>query len=183
MLNDEKTGVNLEIDDVRADKFIVKTENGKLNIYDPASYNSLDSNSAWNNSIGIWLRDSSHNRIYNNIFNNTINFKIENSMNQWNITRTKDPSIIEGPYVGGNVWVNPNGTGASQTCEDGNDDGICDSFYALDGNNTDYLPLTPPAIPAVTTKSPPTEKAAGFEAVLVIITFSVIAYIFWRKKR
>lgn len=32
-LNDEKTSVNLEIDDGRTDKFIVKTENGKLNIY------------------------------------------------------------------------------------------------------------------------------------------------------
>ncbi len=183
MLNDEKTNVNYEIDDGRADKFIVKTENDTLNIYDPSSNNSLDSNSAWNNSIGIWLRDSSDNTIYNNIFNNTINSKTENSMNQWNITRTKSPNIIEGPYLGGNAWVNPNGTGTIQTCEDGDDDGICDSYYTLDGNNTDYLPLKPPAIPAVTTKSPIAEKAAGFEAVLVIITFSVIAYIFWRKKR
>ncbi len=32
-LNNEKTNVNLEIDDVRTDIFIVKTENGELNIY------------------------------------------------------------------------------------------------------------------------------------------------------
>jgi hypothetical protein len=32
-LNDEKTNVNLEIDDGRTDEFIVKTENGELNIY------------------------------------------------------------------------------------------------------------------------------------------------------
>ncbi len=32
-LNDEKTEVNLKIDDGRTDKFIVKKENGKLNIY------------------------------------------------------------------------------------------------------------------------------------------------------
>ena len=33
-LNDEKTKVNLQIDDGRTDEFIVKTENGKLNIYE-----------------------------------------------------------------------------------------------------------------------------------------------------
>jgi len=32
-LNNKKTNVNLEIDDGRTDKFIVKTENGELNIY------------------------------------------------------------------------------------------------------------------------------------------------------
>ncbi len=32
-LNNEKTKVNLQIDDDRTDEFIVKTENGKLNIY------------------------------------------------------------------------------------------------------------------------------------------------------
>ncbi|MCZ7400711.1 MAG: hypothetical protein O8C61_00645 [Candidatus Methanoperedens sp.] len=32
-LNDEKTNVNLKIDDIRTDEFIVKVENGKLNIY------------------------------------------------------------------------------------------------------------------------------------------------------
>ncbi len=33
-LNDEKTKVSLKIDDVRTDKFIAKTENSKLNIYE-----------------------------------------------------------------------------------------------------------------------------------------------------
>jgi len=33
-LNDEKTNVNIEIDDGRTDEFIVKTENGELNIYE-----------------------------------------------------------------------------------------------------------------------------------------------------
>ena len=37
-LNNDKTKVNLEIEDVRTDEFIAKTENGKLNIYiDPKS--------------------------------------------------------------------------------------------------------------------------------------------------
>lgn len=33
-LNDDKTNINLEIDDGRTDQFIVKTENGELNIYE-----------------------------------------------------------------------------------------------------------------------------------------------------
>ena len=33
-LNDEQTEVNLEIDNVVTDIFVVKIENGKLNIYD-----------------------------------------------------------------------------------------------------------------------------------------------------
>ena len=33
-LNNEKNTVNIEIDDGRTDKFIVKMENGELNIYD-----------------------------------------------------------------------------------------------------------------------------------------------------
>jgi len=128
------------------------------------------------------MLNSSGDTIYNNIFNNNKNFRIDYSINKWNITKTKALNIIGGPYLGGNFWANPNGTGASQTCKDSDGDGICDSSYVLDGNNTDFLPLTPPAIPAGTTKSAgATEKAAGFEAVLVIITFSVIAYIFWRK--
>ncbi|MCD4727929.1 MAG: hypothetical protein K8R46_09725, partial [Pirellulales bacterium] len=32
-LNNEKNNINIEIDDGRTDKFIVKTENGELNIY------------------------------------------------------------------------------------------------------------------------------------------------------
>jgi hypothetical protein len=45
------------------------------------------------------------------------------------------------PISGGNFWAYPNDTGYSQTCADSNSDGICDSPYALDSNNTDYLPL------------------------------------------
>lgn len=41
-LNDEKTKMNLEINDGRTDEFIVKTENGKLNIYDNINKSWLD---------------------------------------------------------------------------------------------------------------------------------------------
>ena len=40
-LNNEKNNVNLEIDDGRTNKFIVKTENGELNIYDSKFINEI----------------------------------------------------------------------------------------------------------------------------------------------
>ena len=42
-LNNEKDNVNLEIDDGRTDKFIVKTENGELNIYNKEIFSQLSS--------------------------------------------------------------------------------------------------------------------------------------------
>jgi S-layer protein (TIGR01567 family) len=104
--------------------------------------NMLSGNNAWNNyGIGIGLYYSSNNDIYNNVFNNTNNFYIENSVSTWSITKTPGTNIIDGSYLGGNFWANPSGTGFSQTCTDGNSDGICDSAYTLDSSNIDYLPL------------------------------------------
>ncbi len=92
---------------------------------------------------GILLQYSNNSTIYNNIFNNKNNFKQENnSINKWNTTKIPGINIMRGPYLGGNFWANPNSTGFSQTCTDFNKDGICDSKYMLDSNNTDYLPLT-----------------------------------------
>ncbi|MEM5815189.1 MAG: NosD domain-containing protein, partial [Candidatus Aenigmatarchaeota archaeon] len=96
-----------------------------------------------NNIYGIYLEDSSNNKIYNNFFNNTNNFGFnEANVNDWNTTRTVKINIIGGPYLGGNFWAKPDGTGFSETCSDNNKDGICDSSYTLDSNNIDYLPLT-----------------------------------------
>jgi len=60
----------------------------------------------------------------------------------WNISKTPDKNIVGGPYLGGNFWANPNGTGFSQTCNDIDMDGICDDPYVIDENNIDYLPLS-----------------------------------------
>jgi parallel beta-helix repeat protein len=104
----------------------------------------------WNNFLmdninrGISLENASQNTIYNNFFNNTKNTRFLgiNDQNIWNTTKISGKNIINGTYVGGNVWVNPNGTGFSQTCADSNHDGICDVAYTLGVNNTDYLPLS-----------------------------------------
>ncbi|MCZ7392307.1 MAG: NosD domain-containing protein [Candidatus Methanoperedens sp.] len=113
--------------------------------------NTLISNTAnWNSNYGIYLSGSTNNSIYNNFFYNTNNSYISayfygnafpDSPNYWNATKIIGTNIIGGAYLGGNVWANPGGTGFSQTCADNNGDGICDSPYVLDANNTDYFPL------------------------------------------
>gem|GEM_PF-2557380 len=81
-----------------------------------------------------------YNTIYNNYFNNTNN-AVASGSNTWNITRTIGSNIADGPYLGGNFWAHPNGTGLSQACGDANTDGICDLPYMPGSSNIDYLPL------------------------------------------
>ena len=88
--------------------------------------------------------------IYNNFFNNTVNFLsstgIENSRFTvdsavWNTTKTPGTSITGGPYLGGNFWAKPDGTGFSETCMDSDGDWICDSPYNINESDFDFLPL------------------------------------------
>ncbi|MCZ7358421.1 MAG: right-handed parallel beta-helix repeat-containing protein, partial [Candidatus Methanoperedens sp.] len=116
------------------------TGNG-VGIFATSCCNVLSSNIISNNTNGISLDVSMNNIIYNNFFNNTNN-SIQYLPNNWNITKTPGINIIGGSYLAGNVWAYPNGTGFSQTCTDGNRDGICDSSHTLDANNIDYLPLS-----------------------------------------
>lgn len=100
-----------------------------------------------------WLNGNSYpNSIYDNSFNNTNNTNAGSSLysfttypNDWNTTKTTGTNVIGGSTVGGNYWATPDGTGFSETCTDGDGDGICDSAYSLDTDNTDELPLADPA--------------------------------------
>jgi len=136
-------------------------------VFDAGVYNNTISNSSkgiflrensqnnklFNNTItsssefGIHLLDySTNNSIYNNYFNNTVNIKIENSEgNNWNATKTSGTNIVKGPYIGGNFWADPIGTGFSQTAKDSDSDGICDLPYNVNGSDFDYLPLARPS--------------------------------------
>lgn len=93
---------------------------------------------------GIWydLPCDTSDLFYNNFLNNTNNIFIASGNCSWNTTTTTATNIVGGNQIGGNFWALPNGTGFSQTCTNVNNDSFCDSSYALDGSNTDFLPLT-----------------------------------------
>ncbi len=111
-----------------------------------SSNNTLTGNNASNNWNGIYLYSSSNNKIFNNIFSDNNNVFLYSSINTWNTTKQSGTNIIGGPYLGGNFWTKPDGTGFSQTCLDVNGDGICDQSY-IDENHIDYLPLAKDKIP------------------------------------
>lgn len=107
--------------------------------------------------------------IYNNLFNNTYNHLINQFSYstdypngflacKFNTTKTEGTNIIGNPYLGGNVWSTPSGDGYSDTCNDEDNDGICDSAYTLwsySGYNwIDYLPLKSGAV-ALCQRFPP----------------------------
>ncbi len=102
--------------------------------------NSIINNS--NVGIDISGKDQSGENIYNNFLNNTNNFIAGGLLlNNWNTSKQAGINIVGGPYLGGNFWAHPNGTGFSETCIDADGDGICDSNYTMDSYNIDYLPL------------------------------------------
>jgi parallel beta-helix repeat protein len=106
-------------------------------------------NRVMNNPVGIYMFNSSNEKIVNNYFNNTNNISLHGTHvnNVWNYTKTAGKNIMNGPYLGGNFYGSPTGTGFSQFTPDTNRDGLCDSTYPIPRddaslpNNIDYLPL------------------------------------------
>ncbi|MCH7535890.1 MAG: hypothetical protein IH948_09155, partial [Bacteroidetes bacterium] len=49
----------------------------------------------------------------------------------WNTTKQPGPNIVGGPFLGGNFWSNPFGTGFSDNCIDTDKDGICAPLEVL----------------------------------------------------
>ena len=104
---------------------------------------TLLSNTALNNSHGIYLSSSSNNFIYNNYFNNTNN-AYDDGNNVWNITKTLGTNIIGGLYLGGNYWSDYAGL-------DLDGDGIGDTLLPYNSsdniqNGGDWQPLVKPAV-------------------------------------
>ncbi len=108
---------------------------------------SISENTITGCNIGIKFDGYVTSTVYDNYFNNKKNIIFDLSYpswsvnHLWNTTKTPNYNIVLGPYIGGNFWGSPNGKGFSQTAADKNYDGIADSPYKIDSNNTDYLPL------------------------------------------
>ncbi len=170
-------------------------DNGAGIRLDSANNNSLTSNIALNNNLsGIHLNSSSNNLIYNNFFNNTNNFDISFSTNIWNTAKTPHTNIVGGPYLGGNFWAKPDGTGFSGTCTDKDTDGICDSSYTLASGNVDDLPLVETPTPAPPVETPPPEQKpakapegegekGGICGPTVIVLLAMLVLVFTRGMR
>ncbi len=91
------------------------------------SYNNVTENNVENADYGVYLYRASDNRFWhNNFMNNTQQILIDGD---------SYPNVWDDDYPsGGNFWSDYSGS-------DTNGDGIGDSSYVIDGNNTDYYPL------------------------------------------
>lgn len=131
------------------------------------SGSGIDNNTILNCSVGIELREAcdvditnntiascaecgifdkennGRRRIYNNYFNNSLNIRFVpgEGGNAWNNSLISGRNIAGGPYIGGNLWAKPDGTGFSQICVDLDRDGIADLPYNIYEDEFDYLPL------------------------------------------
>ncbi|HII92519.1 MAG TPA: PKD domain-containing protein [Methanosarcina sp.] len=126
--------------------------------------NTLSGNTVENSNVyGLYVCPrSDNNQIYNNYFNDT-NVTIRNGIgNAYNIKKTAGTNIVGGPYIGGNFWGKPDGTGFSNTAVDKDGDGMSDSAYKnITGSiYSDNLPL-------VTSKSETVKPIAAFSASLI----------------
>jgi parallel beta-helix repeat protein len=102
-----------------------------------------------NGGPGIGMLNSTNVTVWNNYFSNDLNVDLSQGVltgSSWNVEKTPGTNIVGGPFFGGNYWANPDGTGFSQTHPD-RGDGFCNAPYAIDADNSDYLPLHIQVIP------------------------------------
>lgn len=109
-----------------------------------ADNNTIRNNYVEGHDYVIYLTQSSDaNRVYNNKFmlgtNDPYSFNVTNSFNTSEDCSAQN--IVGGPCVGGNFWGKTTLDGFSDTCDDVDSDGFCDTSYSVN-LITDYLPLT-----------------------------------------
>ena len=96
------------------------------------------------NGQGVVVGGDWSSSVRNNYMNNTDNgYFGASTAGLLNYEKAAGRNIMGGPYLGGNFWANPNGTGFSQTHPDADGDGICDEPYRISEDATDGLPLAP----------------------------------------
>lgn len=129
--------------------------------------NTLSGNTIASNGVsGLYVCPRSDNNLFfNNYFVNAVNGEIKNGTgNAYSTAKTAGTNIAGGPYIGGNFWGKPDGTGFSDTATDVDGDGIADVTYSLENSiYADSLPLV-----SVTEKSTeettPVLPVANFES-------------------
>jgi parallel beta-helix repeat protein len=134
--------------------------------------NTISRNNIVSNSVsGLFMTSTSNNNIvFDNYFNNYFNIDVKDGSfgNALNTTKTQGTNIVGGPYIGGNFWAKPDGTGFSQTATDGNGDGIADTVFVLLSNNyADFLSLVGGSAPEVNGPAPeqPAPPVADLNAI------------------
>jgi PKD repeat protein len=113
---------------------------------------NITSNWIAGNRIGVSAGGDWPSCVRNNVLNNIDNGIFGGGpLNNFylNYTQTAGTNIVGGPYLGGNVWAFPNGTGFSQTHPDDDGDGFCDDAFVTAQGAVDYLPLAMPAVAPV----------------------------------
>ena len=111
------------------------TRNSWAGVYiDYSDNNSVSGNNITNNRVGIEIDSSSKNTVYhNNFINNTGQVYSSGSTSVWDV----------GYPICGNYWSDYNGTDlySGQYQNVTGSDGIGDTPYVIDANNTDFYPL------------------------------------------
>ncbi|BAP60399.1 hypothetical protein MMKA1_02820 [Methanococcus maripaludis KA1] len=117
-----------------------------------------------------------YNTIYDNLFNNSLNVRFEDSgKNYWNAPVINESNILEGEFTAGNVWYTPEGTGFSQKAmnQDSNGDTLSETYYELNSENIDNIPLAPDSVPPVVSIVSPRENAFFGENETILVDVSV----------
>jgi len=129
---------------------------------------------------GIGMLDSANVKIWNNYFSNAVNVDLSAGFvtnASWNAEKTAGTNIVNGPFLGGNYWATPDGTGWSQVTPD-RGDGFCTDPYVLDGNNTDSLPLHFP-VPSANFTAYPISGTAPLTVTFTDYSSGVITAWLW----
>ena len=99
-----------------------------------SSYGIVAHNIIKNCTYAMELDDTRYWDIYDNYFNNSIEFSGTVHSNNWNISKTTAPNIVGGPYQGGNFWSAYSGVNRG--------DGFGSTNYTIrQWSDIDYLPL------------------------------------------
>lgn len=107
--------------------------------------NTLSGNTIASNGVsGLYVcPKSDNNLVFNNYLVNTVNGDIKNGKgNAYSTAKTAGTNIVGGPYIGGNFWGKPDGSGFSETATDADGDGIADVAYSFENSiYSDSFPL------------------------------------------